>query len=281
MCNAHNHPHDCSCGFGGEGHLGGGGYGGLKNNGQKMAIPFLFNDLEISEYIFPFDQRKNYFIRNSFCPVCGQEVFFYKSENGGRVFFDELGPPWPKHPCTDGKLNLFSLTKIPLRDDLVFSFLKPAKLFEILNPTDQEYYPIRIQMIKIFKEYTLVESREIGSLMSNFKFLIHKKFNFLEDSLVYLKQLNDFNFHLAFYFSTSSGVSKCDFFHLAPIEEIDCPGDANGLIKLTKLISNSGKEKGLVLDFLERELGISVPNSNFNKTKVAEVILDFVKSELS
>lgn len=23
------------------------------------------------------------------------------SEYGGRVYFDELGPPWPKHPCTD------------------------------------------------------------------------------------------------------------------------------------------------------------------------------------
>ncbi|WP_097010311.1 hypothetical protein [Pseudodesulfovibrio profundus] len=27
-------------------------------------------------------------------------VFYYQSPNGGRVFFDELGPPWPKHPCT-------------------------------------------------------------------------------------------------------------------------------------------------------------------------------------
>jgi hypothetical protein len=28
-------------------------------------------------------------------------VFFYQSPYGGRVFFDSLGPPWPKHPCTD------------------------------------------------------------------------------------------------------------------------------------------------------------------------------------
>jgi hypothetical protein len=28
-------------------------------------------------------------------------VFFYQSADGGRVFFDELGPPWPKHRCTD------------------------------------------------------------------------------------------------------------------------------------------------------------------------------------
>ena len=37
------------------------------------------------------------------CPVCGEAVFFM-SGHGGRVFFDELGPPWPKHPCTNDAL---------------------------------------------------------------------------------------------------------------------------------------------------------------------------------
>ena len=27
----------------------------------------------------------------------------YQSPNGGRVFFDDLGWPWPKHPCTDNQ----------------------------------------------------------------------------------------------------------------------------------------------------------------------------------
>jgi len=38
---------------------------------------------------------------NARCPVCFASVFYYQSSSGGRVFFDELGPPWPKHPCTD------------------------------------------------------------------------------------------------------------------------------------------------------------------------------------
>lgn len=38
---------------------------------------------------------------NARCPVCSASVFFYVSPYGGRVFFDNLGPPWPKHPCTD------------------------------------------------------------------------------------------------------------------------------------------------------------------------------------
>lgn len=38
---------------------------------------------------------------NALCPVCGAAVYFYANEHGSRVFFDGLGPPWPKHPCTD------------------------------------------------------------------------------------------------------------------------------------------------------------------------------------
>lgn len=40
---------------------------------------------------------------NAKCPVCGQSVYYYQNSAGSRVFFDELGPPWPKHPCTDNK----------------------------------------------------------------------------------------------------------------------------------------------------------------------------------
>jgi hypothetical protein len=31
--------------------------------------------------------------------VCGGDVYFVR-HNGGAVFFDALGQPWPKHPCT-------------------------------------------------------------------------------------------------------------------------------------------------------------------------------------
>ncbi|MEY9748604.1 hypothetical protein ABIF65_007978 [Bradyrhizobium japonicum] len=38
---------------------------------------------------------------NARCPECNASVYFYANEHGSRVFFDHLGPPWPKHPCTD------------------------------------------------------------------------------------------------------------------------------------------------------------------------------------
>lgn len=38
-------------------------------------------------------------VPNATCQVCGAKVFYYEHPNGARVLFDELGPPWPKHPC--------------------------------------------------------------------------------------------------------------------------------------------------------------------------------------
>lgn len=83
-CNAWNHPPGCNCGWGGA--TGGGGRHSLPLN---VWTSRRYCDLE--SYLNP----------NATCPVCGAAVFFYQSPYGGRVFFDELGPPWPKHPCTD------------------------------------------------------------------------------------------------------------------------------------------------------------------------------------
>lgn len=46
-------------------------------------------------------RHDGYFRPNARCPVCGDPVFYVEPAHGGRVYFDELGPPWPKHPCTD------------------------------------------------------------------------------------------------------------------------------------------------------------------------------------
>ncbi|MCU7550412.1 hypothetical protein OCK74_14925 [Chitinophagaceae bacterium LB-8] len=100
MCNGHNHRNGCRCGWGGEGHSGKRPEGIQIFNShtiQRKNIHSVeyFNECKYTSYVNP----------NARCPVCGYPVYFYKSENGGRVFFDELGPPWPKHPCTDIKYN--------------------------------------------------------------------------------------------------------------------------------------------------------------------------------
>ncbi len=90
-CNAQNHRADCNCGFGGD--TGGGGLGRF-TIGPAAPVTGLWKVSDHSNY-------DSYVNPNARCPVCSDGVFFYQSPNGGRVFFDELGPPWPKHPCTD------------------------------------------------------------------------------------------------------------------------------------------------------------------------------------
>jgi|ETN07SMinimDraft_1059922.scaffolds.fasta_scaffold11687_2 hypothetical protein len=33
------------------------------------------------------------------CPGCGRAVYYFQDENGGKVYFSSMGPPWPKHDC--------------------------------------------------------------------------------------------------------------------------------------------------------------------------------------
>lgn len=80
MCNAWNHPATCSCGWGG---LTVGAFAGHQRRDAHQARVLISN-----------------FTASSACPVCRSPVFFFRDLNGGSVYFDELGPPWPKHPCT-------------------------------------------------------------------------------------------------------------------------------------------------------------------------------------
>jgi len=36
---------------------------------------------------------------NYVCKCCGARVYFFQSSSGGKVLFDYLGQPWPKHDC--------------------------------------------------------------------------------------------------------------------------------------------------------------------------------------
>lgn len=84
MCNAHNHRSWCQCGFGGEGHLG-------RGHSHVGACP----DLTRVQWRYHDDD----FCIPRRCPHgCGADVFFVR-HNGGSVWFDELGKPWPKHKC--------------------------------------------------------------------------------------------------------------------------------------------------------------------------------------
>jgi hypothetical protein len=106
MCNAYNHSFDCDCGFGGDT---GGSRGGCRRHVSYIDVlerPISGGWAKDSK-----GTVESYVNPNAHCPVCGAAVYFYRSPYDGRVFFDELGWPWPKHPCTDNRRDAFRTTR--------------------------------------------------------------------------------------------------------------------------------------------------------------------------
>jgi len=90
MCNAWNHALGCDCGFGGDT----GGWGVLPPPPAR------------------WQHRDDDFCHPTSCPRCGAPVYFVR-HNGGSVWLDELGYPWPKHPCFDDTAVGLPLGEVP------------------------------------------------------------------------------------------------------------------------------------------------------------------------
>lgn len=107
MCNAWNHPSWCRCGFGGEGYLGGGNHFGTSD---------LFSYRTSHRW-----QNGDNFCRPAKCPMCGGKCYFIR-HNGGSVWIEKLGWPWPKHPCFENQFredaSLQLLLKLPPTDEM-------------------------------------------------------------------------------------------------------------------------------------------------------------------
>jgi hypothetical protein len=92
----YNHYDWCMCGWCYK--TGSNGYSGRK---QRDEIDHLSAERTIARAGANRSYSACFVVPNASCPVCGASVFYYQNEHGSRVFFDELGWPWPKHPCTD------------------------------------------------------------------------------------------------------------------------------------------------------------------------------------
>ncbi|MDX3808485.1 MAG: hypothetical protein QHC89_19110, partial [Bosea sp. (in: a-proteobacteria)] len=91
----YNHYPSCTCGWCVKGRM---------SRSQRDAFERLFPVRDATHLLQQHRVRSRiacYVNPNARCPVCDQPVFFYANAAGSRVFFDDLGPPWPKHPCTD------------------------------------------------------------------------------------------------------------------------------------------------------------------------------------
>lgn len=96
VCNAWNHSPSCNCGWGGSGHS-----GGRWGNLTRAARLAIIQDARSSTgytTIRRWRESSDDICRETTCPKCGAVVYFVR-HNGGSVWFDSLGWPWPKHSC--------------------------------------------------------------------------------------------------------------------------------------------------------------------------------------
>lgn len=89
MCNAFNHPRHCLCGWGTDGLMGYADSYDPKLDKEFIELANLTMNRNLGIKIMP----------NYQCKCCGQKVYFFQSSNGGKVLFEALGKPWPKHEC--------------------------------------------------------------------------------------------------------------------------------------------------------------------------------------
>lgn len=79
-CNGYNHPKNCKCDFRG---------------GHANSRPPVWRGWRLRS-------AKRYFSGpNARCPECRAPVFYVPGPKGGGTYFDQFGPPWPKHACTN------------------------------------------------------------------------------------------------------------------------------------------------------------------------------------
>lgn len=142
----HNHYPDCVCGW---------CAGGWNNHGSvvrpinQRASPPVWPGLQATLASFT--------VPNACCPACNASVFFYTSPFGGRVFFDELGPPWPKHPCTDNPAVSRSLFRN-----------RPQTHVAVITPAWKRngWAPIRIERVERGCEWARITARRLDKKLS-------------------------------------------------------------------------------------------------------------------
>lgn len=127
-------------------------YSAKRTAPQKKAAGIKKINLPANTY----SSSSGYTTPNAMCPVCGATVFYYEHPNGARVFFDELGPPWPKHPCTSvhSSLSISQPRKIAEKPDWELKKWQPA--FYIAHVVFAEGKKLRLK-VKTEKQELIAE----------------------------------------------------------------------------------------------------------------------------
>lgn len=120
-CNGFNHTDNCRCGW----------RGGWKGR-------------------FSSESNSNgMFVLNVKCPVCSENVYYYQNTQGSKVFFDQLGHPWPKHPCTVSKEQESKIVTSNVKQVALSAFdISKSNLYK--NKYSIKYYKGKVSLLFFF-----------------------------------------------------------------------------------------------------------------------------------
>lgn len=137
----------------------------------------------------------DYFVNpNSSCPVCKKSVFYYENSFGSKVYFDFLGPPWPKHFCTNRENESRALKRLGnvksrdyIKDIALKNMLKAGKwvpfiLYQAVYLKEYKgyFYSLQGYVGDDLLTITLVPSKKISIHLNNIVFIRKVKDEFYE-----------------------------------------------------------------------------------------------------
>lgn len=158
----YNHYPSCPCGWCVKGRMG---------LSQRYAFEqsFRYRDAELLLQRHHVRSRIACYVNpNARCPICDEPVFFYANAAGSRVYFDDLGPPWPKHPCTDRGAMPKTTARIQRRSGgLTQELVNAANLIGMFNQTAGQkatsaFAPILILEVTHGLTSTTIRGEHIG-----------------------------------------------------------------------------------------------------------------------
>lgn len=276
MCNAYNHPPDCDCGWGGIYHPNMSGYELWSPKAHKEN----FISKRIHEFQFDKSNPRSYTIRNSYCPVCGEDVYFYRSENDGRVFFDELGPPWPKHPCTDSSRSINEEEEFQLKKMEWFEIEYGRLSDSPKTKSNQKAEPIALRRISSYSNYTLYQAKEIIGFGETVRFLVDNSFKFLETSLLFMEKLNPIDYRIHYFQKNGKEEEYQNAVEVVSLSSSYQDTNKEDTVRFSKLLLRLG-HPGIeeLKAFMKNELGFIVEVNNTNQTRIPLIVSSWLLDE--
>ena len=235
-------------------------------------------------YIPKIETYKSFTIPNVYCNCCGLPIFFYQSPYGGRVFFEELGPPWIKH-CCEPKCCESTKENIPNR----IIHRESINLDKKSTWEKDAWIPCIIVDEIIINTHIKKIIVKSAIDMCEYTFFIQKdflKFELQNDFILFLKKQNELMYEISFYLDKEYKISVSRNSNSYYLQFFKFINNSFNLLKdkdisstkLAKLFFETLNIKSLDVEKKEQLLNAIIEHPNSKKCDMDEVYY-FIKRQ--